>query len=67
MEQERARAAELGYEDPICVNFEATTALYNTVLDKVRTIPIKSYSKMFTSTYQFDCFFRKFSANRWPS
>ena len=35
MEHERARAAELGYEDPICTNYEATTNIYNTVLNRV--------------------------------
>lgn len=32
MDQERARAAKLGYEDPICESFEATTAMYERTL-----------------------------------
>ncbi|VDP38461.1 unnamed protein product [Schistosoma curassoni] len=32
---ERARAKELGYEDPICSDFNATTAMYESCLEEV--------------------------------
>ena len=32
--KERLRAATLGYTDPICRSFEATTAMYNSVLEE---------------------------------
>jgi len=32
--KERLRAATLGYADPICRSFEATTAMYETVLEE---------------------------------
>uniref|UniRef100_A0A095A067 Proline dehydrogenase n=1 Tax=Schistosoma haematobium TaxID=6185 RepID=A0A095A067_SCHHA len=35
MDQERARAKELGYEDPICSDFNATTAMYESCLEEV--------------------------------
>ncbi|CAH8561863.1 unnamed protein product [Heterobilharzia americana] len=34
MDQERARAKELGYEDPVCANFDATTAMYQACLEE---------------------------------
>ena len=37
MEQERARAKLLGYKDPINVDYEATSAMYHTVLDECLT------------------------------
>ena len=37
MEQERARAALLGYKDPINADFEATSAMYHSVLDECLT------------------------------
>lgn len=35
MEQERARAKELNYQDPICESFEATSNMYNRVLEQI--------------------------------
>jgi proline dehydrogenase len=35
MDQERLRAATLGYEDPICRSFEATTEMFQSVLSEV--------------------------------
>ncbi|CAH8858179.1 unnamed protein product, partial [Trichobilharzia szidati] len=35
MDQERARAKELGYEDPICANYAATSAMYEACLERV--------------------------------
>ena len=35
MEQERLRAHELGYEDPIQPDYEATNRNYRAVLDEV--------------------------------
>merc|ERR1719402_1069150 len=37
MEQERARAALLGYKDPINPTYEATSAMYHSVLDECLT------------------------------
>jgi proline dehydrogenase len=37
MEQERARAALLGYKDPINANYEATSDMYHKVLDECLT------------------------------
>jgi len=37
MEQERARAALLGYKDPINADYEATSAMYHSVLDECLT------------------------------
>merc|ERR1711994_734620 len=37
MEQERARAMLLGYKDPINVDYEATSAMYHSVLDECLT------------------------------
>lgn len=37
MEQERARAALLGYKDPINADYEATSAMYHKVLDECLT------------------------------
>ncbi|TNN07798.1 Proline dehydrogenase 1 [Schistosoma japonicum] len=35
IDQERARAKELGYEDPICTDFNATTLMYESCLEEV--------------------------------
>ncbi|XP_026314599.1 proline dehydrogenase 1, mitochondrial isoform X2 [Hyposmocoma kahamanoa] len=35
MEQERARAAAMGYEDPTCPNYEATTASYHKCIKEI--------------------------------
>merc|ERR1711950_79303 len=37
MEQERARAKLLGYKDPINADYEATSAMYHSVLDECLT------------------------------
>ena len=37
MEQERARAQLLGYKDPINADYEATSAMYHSVLDECLT------------------------------
>ena len=36
-EQERARAKLLGYKDPINADYEATSAMYHSVLDECLT------------------------------
>ena len=37
LEQERARAKLLGYKDPINADYEATSAMYHSVLDECLT------------------------------
>lgn len=47
MEQERDRAATIGYEDPINPSYEATTAMYNKVLREVmRQIQLRERGKI---------------------
>jgi len=47
MEQERERAASLGYEDPINPDYEATTAMYNKVLrEAMRQIQMREKGKI---------------------
>ncbi|CAH8528108.1 unnamed protein product [Schistosoma turkestanicum] len=51
MDQERARAKELGYEDPICANFNATTTMYELCLEEVMKA-IKQRRRTTTTTGQ---------------
>lgn len=45
MEQERARAGALGYEDPINPSFEATTEMYHkTLTESLRRIKVRNIS-----------------------
>uniref|UniRef100_A0A183ALN3 Proline dehydrogenase n=1 Tax=Echinostoma caproni TaxID=27848 RepID=A0A183ALN3_9TREM len=41
MEQERSRAATLGYEDPICSDYEATSRMYESCVDEVLQFIVK--------------------------
>lgn len=53
MEQERQRAKEMGYEDPINENYDATTAMYNKsfiyCLEEIKKKPIGRISVMIAS------------------
>jgi proline dehydrogenase len=53
MEQERQRAKEMGYEDPINENFDATTKMYEKsylyCLEQIKSNPLGKISIMVAS------------------
>ena len=54
MEQERLRAATLGYEDPVHPNYEATSKCYNKVLKSVLEETIHGNANVMVASHNED-------------